>query len=59
MVFILDSPVAPFSDDIVREHIYRESDDGNAKAREEVGEHCAVGEHWMSPPGIKLGPWIE
>ena len=58
-MFILDSLIVPFSEDVLREDIYSECDDCNAKAGEEVGEHCAVGEHWVSPPGITLGPWIK
>jgi hypothetical protein len=59
VVFVLNGMMVPFPEDIFREYVCRESDDCNAEAGEEVGEHCSVGEYWVSPPGITLGPWIE
>lgn len=59
MVFVFNGMMLPFPKDVLSEDVYRESDNCNAKAGEEVGEHCAVGEHWVSPPGVTLGPWIE
>lgn len=61
MVLILDRSMASFLDpeNIFREDVRREGNDGNAKAGEEVGEHGAVGKHWVSPPGVPLGPGIE
>ena len=59
MVFVFNSLMLPFSKDVLGKDVCRESDDRNAEAREQAGEHCAVGEHWVSPPGVALGPWIE
>lgn len=59
MVFVFNSPMLPYPENVLGEDIYRESDDCNAEAREQIGEHCAVGEHWVFPPGVTLGPRIE
>ena len=58
-MFVFNSLMLPFPEDILSENVCRESDDCNAEAGEEVGKHCAVGEHWVSTPGVTLGPWIE
>jgi hypothetical protein len=59
VAFVLDSLMLSLSKDVFREDVYRKSDNCNAEAGKEVGEHCAVGEYWVSPPGITLGPGIE
>lgn len=59
VVFVLDSLMLSFPDDVFCEDVRGESDNCNAEAGKEVGEHCAVGEHRVSPPGVTLGPVIE
>jgi len=59
VVLVFNGLMLPFPEDVLSEDVYRECDDRNAEAREEAGEHRAVGEHWVSPPGVTLGPWIE
>lgn len=59
VMFVFNSLMFSFPDNIISEDVYREGDDCNAEAREKVGKHCAVGKYWMSPPGVTLGPWIE
>lgn len=59
VVFLLDSMMLSFPEDVFCEDVRRESDNRNAEAGKEVGEHCTVGEHRVSPPSITLGPGIE
>ena len=59
VVFLLDGLMLSFPDDVFCEDVRRESNNCNAEAGKEVGEHCAVGEHRVSPPGVTLGPVIE
>lgn len=59
VVFVLDRLMLSFPNDVLRQNVRRESDDRDAKPRKETGEHCAVGEHRVSPPRVTLGPRIE
>ncbi len=59
VMLVFNGLMLPLPEDVLSEDVYRESDDCDAEAREEVGEHCAVGKYWVSPPGVTLGPWIE
>lgn len=59
VALVLDSLMLPYPEDVFREDVHRESDNRNAEAGEEVGEHCSVGEYRVSPPSISLGPRIE
>jgi hypothetical protein len=59
VVFVFNGLMLPFPEDVIGEDVYRESDDCNAEAGEQAGEHCTVGEHWVFPPGVTLGPWVE
>ena len=59
MVFVFNGLMLPFAEDVLSEDVYGESGDCNAESGKQAGEHCAVGEHWVSPPGVTLGPWIE
>lgn len=59
VAFVLDSLMLSLSQDVFCQDVYRESDNCNAEAGKEVGEHCAVREHRVSPPNITLCPGIE
>lgn len=59
VVFVLDRLMLSFPNDVLHQNVRRESDDSDAKARKEIGKHCAVGEHRVSPPRITLDPRIE
>jgi len=59
VVFALDRLMLSLPKDVIRQDVRRESDDRDPKARKDIGKHCAVGEHRVSPPRITLGPWIE
>jgi hypothetical protein len=59
VVFVLDRLMLSLPNDVLRQYVRRESDDRDAKARKEIGKHCAVGEDRVFPPRITLDPWIE
>ena len=59
MMFVLDSLMLSFPNYVFCEDVHREGDNRNAEAGKEVGKHCPVGEHGVSPPSITLGPRIE
>jgi hypothetical protein len=59
VMLVLNCLMLSFPKDVFCEDVCGKSDNCNAETGEEVGEHRAVGEHWVSPPGVTLGPGIE
>ena len=59
VAFVLNNLMLSLPQDVFREDVYGESDNCNAEAGKEVGEHGAVGEHRVSPPGITLCPGVK
>ena len=47
-----------FAIEVVKDDIGSECDCGYSKPGKHAGEHGAIGEHGVFPPGFSLGPWI-
>lgn len=47
-----------FAIEVVKHDIGSKRGCGYSKTGEHAGEHGAVGEHGVFPPGFSLGPWI-